>query len=86
MRAVRGHGLLNEGTGYKAGQPIDIYLTRLWLAAHDVAGVGICRCGAVSDPLPSDAARRRWHREHKLAVLAGRVAPWGNGSGSEPVK
>lgn len=34
-------------------------------------GHGACSCGAKSpEPLPSTAARQRWHREHKLEILA----------------
>jgi hypothetical protein len=29
-----------------------------------------CTCGALSPVLPSTAARKRWHREHKDAVRA----------------
>jgi hypothetical protein len=60
---LAGHALLHEG------------------AAHDYVGLRIvygdrstgrakCECGAMSEVLPSGAARRRWHAEiHKPAVL-----------------
>lgn len=31
-----------------------------------------CSCGALSPALDSDAARKRWHREHKDEVREGR--------------
>ena len=30
----------------------------------------MCSCGAMSDPLPSDRARIRWHTAHKQEVIA----------------
>ena len=33
-----------------------------------------CECGERAPTLPSDAARKRWHREHKEAVRAARAA------------
>jgi hypothetical protein len=33
-------------------------------------GHGQCACGAISDCLPNTHARRRWHRKHKVEVLA----------------
>jgi hypothetical protein len=35
---------------------------------------GRCSCGELSPPLPSDGARKRWHRAHKEAIVAGAVA------------
>lgn len=32
-------------------------------------GKGLCSCGEQSPALPTTAARQRWHREHKQAVL-----------------
>ncbi len=33
-------------------------------------GYGVCSCGERSPDLPSTAARQRWHRQHKEALLA----------------
>lgn len=33
-------------------------------------GRALCECGAESPVLPSTAARKRWHREHKDAIRA----------------
>jgi hypothetical protein len=65
---VSGHGLQREGrahdeagryigTSYGPGEPL---------------GYGLCECGAMSPPLDSTAARRRWHVGHKDEVLAER--------------
>jgi hypothetical protein len=35
-----------------------------WIAT----GPAVCSCGETSDELPSDNARRRWHRNHKQTV------------------
>lgn len=68
MSVVAGHGLINEGDGYPPGYPSEVYLRRYWTMPHALSGVGVCRCGAISEPLPSNAARKRWHREHKAAI------------------
>ena len=55
---VKGHTLFNEGElFYELGK-----LNR--------SGNGECSCGAISEVLPSTAARQRWHREHKAEVVA----------------
>ncbi len=57
---LAGHSLPNEGrikdpSGYG------------WL----VVGPATCSCGAQSEPLTTDNARKRWHRDvHKAAVRA----------------
>ncbi|GGM27981.1 hypothetical protein GCM10011608_11030 [Micromonospora sonchi] len=33
-------------------------------------GPAVCSCGAISGPLTSANARKRWHAEHKAAVRA----------------
>jgi hypothetical protein len=71
MTAIRGHGLINEGVGYSPSVPPETLLRRYWYSAHDVNGVAVCRCGAVSPPLPSNAARKRWHKAHKADVAGG---------------
>lgn len=69
MNRVKGHALVNEGVGYPPGMDGPAIVRRAYFIAHDSAGVGVCTCGRKSEPLPSDAARKRWHREHKQAVL-----------------
>ncbi len=54
---VPGHGLLFEGrvaNGWSFGTG---------------PGRARCSCGKRSPDLPSTAARQRWHRQHKRAVL-----------------
>jgi hypothetical protein len=61
MRSNRlaGHELRNEGKVYDVGGwPVLI-------------GSGRCTCGERSPVLPTPAARKRWHREHKDTVRAG---------------
>lgn len=42
-----------------------------WMYRSGVAsGSTKCSCGVESPVLPTIAARQRWHREHKLDVLA----------------
>lgn len=67
---VRGHGLLNEGVGYPPG--IRDLVQRYRYIFHDPRGVGGCSCGAISPPLPSNAARKRWHKAHKAEIVAAR--------------
>lgn len=55
-----GHGLRHEGrywTGFRY--------------ASGGAAPGVCECGEKSDPLPSAAARKRWHAEHKKKMRRG---------------
>lgn len=57
-RFIVGHGLQREGKGHDAaGRSTDAGLR------------GKCKCGLLSDPLPSVAARKRWHAVHKDTVL-----------------
>lgn len=35
---------------------------------YDRIGHGLCDCGATSPCLDSNAARQRWHRQHKIDV------------------
>lgn len=53
---VAGHTLRNEGQAYDAAG----WRTRI--------GVGRCSCGEESPVLDSNAARKRWHREHKAQI------------------
>lgn len=41
---------------------------------HKKEGVGLCSCGAHSQNLDSDGARKRWHRCHKDEIRAKTVA------------
>jgi hypothetical protein len=52
---LAGHGLRHEGRHWVPG------------VGYTAAGTapGICECGAESEPLPTAAARKRWHRDHK---------------------
>ncbi len=36
---------------------------------------GRCSCGATSQPLTSDAARKRWHADHKAEMRGPRAVP-----------
>jgi len=61
---VTGHTLWFEGRGHNAdGEP------RYGLRGYLGYDRGKCSCGVLSEPLPSAAARKRWHREHKQEVL-----------------
>lgn len=59
MRANRlaGHTLPNEGAIYDGVYIVSRGSTR-------------CSCGVESPPLPSDNARRKWHRDHKDTIRA----------------
>jgi hypothetical protein len=57
VKPIKGHELLFEGR-----------LMNSYLPGNGV-GKGRCRCGALSPDLPTTAARKRWHREHKQAIL-----------------
>lgn len=61
MKPIWGHALRFEG---RCPSPHD--RSRLW----NGTGHGRCECGGRSPELPSTAARKRWHREHKAQVLA----------------
>lgn len=57
---VKGHHLLFEGAAL--GQSFN----------RTGSGIGGCSCGARSEELPTRAARKRWHKDHKAGVLASR--------------
>lgn len=61
---LSGHGLRLEGRAHDAHG----HFTR------GFDGYGLCTCGVRSDWLGSDAARQRWHRQHKADVAASRDA------------
>lgn len=54
-----GHGLLREGMPYTLFGGEWTEVRSAWV------GRGRCSCGAFSDYLPSNNARKRWHRDHK---------------------
>lgn len=70
---LKGHGLIREGrpsflsdlcsSGY-----CHYYLQRDYEVGPAWDGHARCSCGAVSPHLPTVAARKRWHREHKDAL------------------
>ncbi len=49
---MAGHTLPNEGRIY-----VNSY--------RQLIGPAVCSCGDQSEDLPSDSARRKWHRDHK---------------------
>lgn len=55
---VQGHSLPNEGCIYSGG------------FRQRGEGSTKCQCGATSPVLPSDAARKRWHANHKASLAA----------------
>lgn len=65
---VKGHELRSEGQAYN--------ITTNWQGKTGIrytgafTGMALCACGSTSELLPSDAARKRWHREHKQAVIS----------------
>jgi hypothetical protein len=57
--ALAGHGLLAEGKPFA-------HQDGTWIRAHgERTGAGLCSCGEASPVLGTDAARRRWHNQHK---------------------
>lgn len=61
MARVSGHALWHEGAAYYDDGSRIVYGDRS-------AGRAKCECGEMSEALPSGAARRRWHAQHKLDV------------------
>jgi hypothetical protein len=66
---VKGHTLIAEG------KPFTKWADRIYpeVGPDDqttITGRAMCSCGAMSDPLPSDRARIRWHAAHKQEVIA----------------
>ena len=64
---IKGHGLQAEGKPYADNEEGG------WMRVHVYEGVGLCSCGATSDMFDSDAARKRWHKDHKAELSAGRM-------------
>jgi hypothetical protein len=62
---VAGHGLQFEGRTAEAYLPPDIG----WRLTDEPNGQAVCECGAWSPELPSTAARKRWHAQHKADLL-----------------
>lgn len=56
-RVVYGHALQREGAAYDLEHG-------LWDPGV-TEGAAVCQCGAMSGPLPTFRARKKWHREHK---------------------
>lgn len=66
---VKGHTLIAEG------KPFTKWADRIYpeVGPDDqatITGRAMCSCGVISDPLPSDRARIRWHTAHKQEVIA----------------
>lgn len=61
---VSGHTLIDEGAAHDANGRRPYGLSRRG------DGHGRCSCGALSERLPSANARKRWHRDHKAAVMS----------------
>lgn len=60
---IKGHALVREGAAF------DMHGMPAWHGTTAGTGRAMCECGALSEELPSGAARRQWHRrEHKPSV------------------
>lgn len=72
---LAGHGLLSEGRPYELRQG-DEEGASSWHRTHwrESEGCGVCSCGAFSGPLPTNGARKRWHRDHKDQIRGEGVA------------
>ncbi len=62
MTTVKGHSLVNEGAAFTLNK------RRIRWNGTGGEGYGFCSCGVSSPRLPTAAARRRWHNEHKYAL------------------
>jgi hypothetical protein len=62
---IRGHALRGEGKAHLPGDE------EPWILVWGYSGCALCECGAASAVERSDAARKRWHAEHK-AIIRGR--------------
>ncbi len=58
---VKGHTLVQGGNNRK-----------LYGYSWETKGPGQCSCGLLSEDLSSNAARKRWHAQHKEDVKYGR--------------
>lgn len=68
---VPGHGLRDEGKPFWWSEHRQEYVRK---PGCDSEGQALCRCGEFSGVLPTDAARKRWHRAHKEEVWQGQLA------------
>jgi hypothetical protein len=59
---VRGHALVGEGKPFTPGDE------EPWIRVWGYSGCAVCECGAASAVERSDAARKRWHAEHKTII------------------
>lgn len=71
---VPGHTLVREGKPFRSQDCDDCQWQgppeRTFRYTAAGWGHGRCTCGQESGHLPSANGRKRWHREHKLNVLA----------------
>lgn len=67
---LSGHELQYEGAPYRLEGRRAVRIDSSYYATRAGEGRGLCSCGAYSKVLPSAAARKRWHAEHKDAVRA----------------
>ncbi len=71
---VKGHTLRNEGISRFVSKDCTDDLCRFWAPRRSEAppegrdAHARCSCGAESEHLPSQGARRRWHAAHKAEV------------------
>ena len=66
---VPGHTLRSEGKPYKILVVTDAGTMIPQREHYSKTGRGLCSCGLLSDMLASNGLRKRWHREHKSALL-----------------
>lgn len=73
MKGTRlaGHGLNYEGRALNEDAPFTgawVHYSPGFWSSDQREGRTRCECGEWSPVLPSSAARKRWHREHKQQV------------------
>lgn len=70
---LKGHGLRHEGRALldERGVPFGSRdAAGLYVEPRgDGHGCALCECGATSPVLDSNAARKRWHRDHKTEMV-----------------
>jgi len=68
---VSGHGLPDEGRPVLKRNccAMDDGTNHGQRNHYDAHGHGVCSCGAMSPHEITNAARQRWHRQHKADVL-----------------
>lgn len=74
MTRIKGHHLLREGAPHDDNGEVLSNWSFAYPYPRKVAGEGrgLCACGAMSVALPTAAARRRWHQQHKRDVRNGK--------------